>query len=232
MLKMINPKLCSDGWLLGRNESSAKTAYISHLKVDTTKEEAGRQYFIIQEGPLKGQKGSVYKTVDGNAGLVDVSHSAQGLVFVDFKLSAVSNNLMAGKLWLGARPVKPTPITPTGDAAKDAAARAGLEAAYQVQVALGIPLVTLASNPMPKGWSALEIPDAPHGGGTHYSDKSPFATVWFRIGQNGDRYLHPGRYSAGCGTVEPDRWTPIYNYLISKRKDTKRVGAIHVTYET
>jgi hypothetical protein len=232
MLKMINPKLCSDGWLVGKNEDSAETAYLSCLKVDTTEQKGGRQYFIIKEGPLKGQKGSVLPVVNGTPSLVDVKHDSEGLIFVDFKRAAATDVIISGKLWMGARPVKPKPIKPSGHDARDALAKAALEKLYQFQVSLGIPLITLASNPMPKDWNPLEIPDAPHKGGLGYRDKSSVATVWFRIGHEGDRYFHAGQRTGGCGTVEPDRWTPIYNYLISKRKDIKSVGAIHVAYET
>ena len=89
-------------------------------------------------------------------------------------------------------------------------------------------------NPIPFGTYELEIPDAPHGGGRGYTNRSSYATVWFRIRPSGantslDRYFHPGRVSAGCVTVtDIDRWTAAYEYLINRRKDDVSVGTITV----
>lgn len=225
---MLNPKLCADGWLLGRDESSNKTAYVAYLKVDTSGTKDNREHFTVMEGPLKGKKGSVIPTVNGLLSLVDVAHDGEGLIFVDFKKSQVADGKMSGVLWMGSRPTLPKPSTGAGT--QGVARHAAEVALYKLQMAVAIPLVTMASNPLPAGWSPLEIPDAPHHGGTYYGDKSPFATVWFRVGHEGDRYLHPGRFSAGCGTVQPEQWTPVYNYLIHRRKDVQSVGAMHVAY--
>jgi hypothetical protein len=84
------------------------------------------------------------------------------------------------------------------------------------------------SNEVPRGTHTLEIPDEPHGYGRPYST---FGTTWFRIGRTGDRYLHPGRVSAGCATVtEVGKWTAIYLDLIFARVgDRRSVGRIKVT---
>ncbi len=90
---------------------------------------------------------------------------------------------------------------------------------------------TLAANPAPLGTYDLEIPDEVHSIGTPYLRDSPFATTWFRVGHSGDRFLHPGRISAGCVTVtDTKKWTEIYNYLIRRRKgDGKSVGMIIIS---
>jgi hypothetical protein len=84
-------------------------------------------------------------------------------------------------------------------------------------------------NPIPAGTHVIELPDAPHSGGNGYTGQSAFATTWFRVGSSGDRYLHPGRVSAGCATVtDVSQWTNIYNYLIKSRASTTTVGSLTV----
>lgn len=93
-----------------------------------------------------------------------------------------------------------------------------------------IAATTLASNPPPLGTHDLELPYEAHPGGAAYEGQSRFAKTWFRIGHSGDRFLHPGRVSAGCVTVtEIDRWTDLYEYLITARKgDGRSVGTINI----
>ena len=84
--------------------------------------------------------------------------------------------------------------------------------------------------PWEKGLYDIEIPDAPHKGGENYFSQSKRAKTWFRIGHDGERYLHAGGFSLGCITViEPNRWTEIYNNLIKARKgDFMSVGVLEV----
>ncbi|MEK7116550.1 MAG: hypothetical protein AAB837_00085 [Patescibacteria group bacterium] len=81
-----------------------------------------------------------------------------------------------------------------------------------------------------KGIYDIEIPDYPHEGGRHYLNQSKRAMTWFRIGHNGERYLHVGSRSLGCMTViETNRWMEIYNELIKARKgDSLSVGVLEV----
>ncbi|KKQ92849.1 MAG: hypothetical protein UT16_C0004G0003 [Candidatus Azambacteria bacterium GW2011_GWA2_39_10] len=80
-----------------------------------------------------------------------------------------------------------------------------------------------------KGLYDIEIPDHPHRGGLNYPEAGR-GTVWFRIGHSGERYLHPGRVSAGCISItETTRWMEIYNTLIKSRKgDFMSVGVLEV----
>lgn len=89
---------------------------------------------------------------------------------------------------------------------------------------------TDSHNPVPAGTYNIEIPYEVHTLAAHYSAHSVFATTWFRIGHSGDRFIHPGRISAGCITVTDfTKWTDIYNHLIKARKgDMKSVGTIEV----
>jgi hypothetical protein len=84
--------------------------------------------------------------------------------------------------------------------------------------------------PWKKGLYDIEIPDAPHKGGSNYLSQSEQAKTWFRIGHDGERYLHSGGFSLGCMTVvETNRWTEIYNNLIKARKgDFMSVGVLEV----
>ena len=84
-------------------------------------------------------------------------------------------------------------------------------------------------NPLPTGTHDLEIPYEPHSLGSSYLSDSEYATTWFRIGHSGDRFLHPGRVSAGCATVGAVKdWTGIYEYLIKGREDAVSVARIVV----
>lgn len=83
--------------------------------------------------------------------------------------------------------------------------------------------------PWKRGLYDIEIPDAPHDvHGRYVKAKRP--TVWFRIGHDGDRYLHTGSRSLGCITIiETTRWIEIYNVLIKARKgDLISVGVLEV----
>jgi len=84
--------------------------------------------------------------------------------------------------------------------------------------------------PWEKGLYDIEIPDAPHKGGENYLSQSKRAKTWFRVGHNGERYLHAGGFSLGCITIiEANRWTEICNNLIKMRKgDFMSVGVLEV----
>lgn len=80
-----------------------------------------------------------------------------------------------------------------------------------------------------KGFYDIEIPDHPHPGGLNYPE-SQYATVWFRIGHTGDRYLHTGTRSAGCITlVEQKKWDQLYEVIVRARKgDSLSIGVLEV----
>jgi len=89
--------------------------------------------------------------------------------------------------------------------------------------------VDYPKDPWKKGLYDIEIPDYPHKGGRNYLNQSKRAMTWFKIGHNGERYLHTGGQSLGCITiVETKRWMEIYNILIKARKDSISVGALEV----
>lgn len=90
--------------------------------------------------------------------------------------------------------------------------------------------VDYKNSPWKKGLYDIEIPDYPHSGGARYEKKAPRAKTWFRIGHNGERYLHTGGQSLGCITiVENNKWIEIYNALIKARKgDSMSVGVLEV----
>ncbi|MFD0862135.1 hypothetical protein ACFQ1M_07935 [Sungkyunkwania multivorans] len=89
--------------------------------------------------------------------------------------------------------------------------------------------ITDTRNPTPLGSFDLEIPYEPHPGGGYYTSDSKYAKTWFRVGHSGDRFLHPGRISAGCITVTDTRqWDKIYQHLIVSRKDDQSIGTVKV----
>lgn len=95
--------------------------------------------------------------------------------------------------------------------------------------------ITDSSNPVPAGQHPIQLPDFPHELGAGYLSSSRFAKTWFYLGRGhavpgrNDRYLHTGRVSAGCVTVEPSGWTTLYEYLIlCRNNDGATVGSIAV----
>ncbi len=85
------------------------------------------------------------------------------------------------------------------------------------------------THPWKKGFYDIEIPDAPHRGGLSYRNIQ-HARTWFRVGHEGDRYIHTGSLSLGCITVtEHNRWEELYATLIRARKgDGMSVGVLEV----
>ena len=95
--------------------------------------------------------------------------------------------------------------------------------------------ITHEDNPIPYGPHPIQLPDFPHDLGAHYMAQSLYAKNWLYLGHgnaipgNNDRYLHAGRVSAGCITVDPVGWTKLYDYLILCRSnDAKTVGSVSV----
>ena len=85
--------------------------------------------------------------------------------------------------------------------------------------------------PWKKGWYDIELPDYPHNDPGNYVNISSRFKTWFRIGHEGERYLHTGRVSLGCITItEVERWNEIYDKLIKARKgDFLSAGVLEVT---
>lgn len=87
-----------------------------------------------------------------------------------------------------------------------------------------------AETPWKKGLYDIEIPDYPHLGGGRYENRSFRAKSWFRVGHDGERYLHTGSRSLGCITItEIEKWDKIYDKLIKARKeDFLSVGVLEI----
>lgn len=84
--------------------------------------------------------------------------------------------------------------------------------------------------PWKKGLYDIEIPDYPHSGGGYYENRSFRAKSWFRVGHDGERYVHTGSRSLGCITItEIEKWDKIYDKLIKARKgDFLSVGVLEI----
>lgn len=80
------------------------------------------------------------------------------------------------------------------------------------------------SNPIHNGRHPVQLPAFPHDLGRSYVPRASKAMTWFYLGTGNaipgrnDRYLHPGRISAGCVTVtELSKWDSLYAVLIISR---------------
>lgn len=99
-----------------------------------------------------------------------------------------------------------------------------------------IAATTDSSNPISNGRHPIQLPDFPHDLGRSYVGRASKAMTWFYLGTGNaipgknDRYLHPGRISAGCVTVtDVSKWDSLYKKLIlSRASGGKNVGAITV----
>ncbi len=228
-LKYINPSASDRGWLNVRNASGDIVVVPAWLQVRVDSKKDGRTNFTFMEGSVPnlgivaGKKGSV-KTIEPTTGLPTLvdnprdRRSEEGLLFVDFddKVRLVDSfTMLIGKLWMGARSGK----TSRGP--------------YEVRMEVGDLPGGLA--PGNEAWSALGLPDWAHDG----DYPALWDTAWFPIytGQanirnldNEKHYLHCGKYSSGCLSVDPHHWDTVYEYLIHRRKGPTRVGAVHIRY--
>jgi len=95
---------------------------------------------------------------------------------------------------------------------------------------------TEPSNPIPNGLHPVQLPAFPHDLARSYVSRASKAMTWFYLGTGNaipgrnDRYLHPGRISAGCVTVtDLSKWDRLYSVLIlSRATGGKNVGTITV----
>lgn len=191
-------KSTREGWvnvLMGGSE----TALTSGIKIALNSSSGGRDFGLIQEGVLQGQR---FDVVSGY--LVNSYTRLDSLV------------IRVGKRTGGALTV--------GGVAYDLELKVSYSEGGSARAAGPFAAKTDAANPLPNGDHAIEIPDFPHALGSAYG---PRGTVWFRIGHSGDRYLHPGRVSAGCITCAPDHWEAIYQIAHAARtNDDKSVGLL------
>lgn len=97
-------------------------------------------------------------------------------------------------------------------------------------------VTTDSSNPIANGRHPVQLPDFPHDLGRSYTSRASTAMTWFYLGTGNaisgkdDRYLHPGRMSAGCVTVtDISKWDLLYAVLmISRAPGGKNIGTITV----
>ena len=186
------------GWLTVRHEDGLTEPKVLPyaLKVQVIEIKEGREFFIVQEGPLMGHKMSIRLTNEGKSFLTEENLHTRSIHLIYSRENEIVQI-------------------------------AGTNKSYWA--------VLDFANPIANGIYDLEIPYEPHHRyGQYYEKYSIYAKTWFRIGHSGDRYLHFGRYSAGCITVRKqwynsERWTEIYQLLISSRKgDSKSIGTIEI----
>jgi uncharacterized protein YutE (UPF0331/DUF86 family) len=92
------------------------------------------------------------------------------------------------------------------------------------------PIVKIsASDSWDVGTFPVCLPDFQHKGGGVYRTKAKHADTWFRVGDESERYIHPGRRTKGCITVKDIyQWESIYQFLIHCRADNHHIGFLEV----
>ncbi len=192
-------KLGGNGWLRVKLNNGFTWPLPEFLKIHVVKS-GSREEFEILEGRFRGKKASVKK---------------KGWRWDqwDWDMSFFENDIRRG------HPYKPS-----------AKMRFYIKSEKLEIDGLGeFHAKTDASNPPPLGRHDIEIPYEPHPGGDYYKGKARYAKTWFRVGHNGDRFLHCGNVSEGCITVkEIHRWDEIYKHLIVSRKGFDSIGTIEV----
>lgn len=193
-------KPTSDGWVKVMINGT-KTGAASGTKVSLNNSSGGRDAGVIQEGILQGQ------SFDVSTGFLDPSYPRIDALDIKVTRHPGGGVVIGGKTY-----------------------DLELNLSYKENdvVKSGGPFAakTHATNPTPTGLHDVEIPDFPHDLGLPYG---PFGTVWFRIGHSGDRYMHPGRDSAGCITCAPRDWQAIYRVAHRGRSnDGKSVGVLNM----
>lgn len=189
----------SDGWVLVM-KSGSKTSLPSGVAVSITSQSGGREYGQVTEGTYSGS------SFDVKSGNLVASFDRTDSLQVQFD-RALSPKIIDG-------------------------------AAYDYELVLKFtkggtdetigpyPATTDSGNPVPAGNHEIEIADYPHDLGSSYG---AFGTVWPRLGHSGDRYIHPGRVSAGCITCTPNNWVDIYQALnVARLGDGLSVGRLKV----
>lgn len=189
----------ADGWLLVMM-SGTKTSLPSGLKVSLTGSSGGRDDGVVSEGMLAGKR---FDVTAGN-------------------LAASFRRLDSLKATVAKRAGGPVVI---GGVSYELELQLAFKEAGISKSAGPFAATTDAANPISSGNHEMEIADFPHDYGSTYG---PHGTVWFRIGHSGDRYVHPGRRSAGCLTCAPSQWEAIYEILNSARLDARSVGTLTV----
>lgn len=193
-------KATADGWVTVM-VGSTRTAAASGTKVSLNASSGGRDTGTILEGALQGQS-------------FDVATSY---------LTAEYARIDSLVVQVGKRAGGPVVI---GGVSYDLELRLAYSEGGTARSAGPYSAATDPRNPTPPGRHALELPDFPHSLGAGYG---PHGTVWFRIGHTGDRYLHPGRFSAGCITCAPDHWEAIYHIThCARSNDGKSVGLLEM----
>lgn len=211
------------GWLTVKLKSGQLTSLCEYTQVQILpRDDKDRTYFIIMDGYISlGEEASLtnanaafYLNTFGPAGAASVTVEYQGE-------PAEEISIFKGKLM-----------------------QQWAKLSFNGKIAL----VTLNSvwdgrfSPIPPGSHTILSPDYSHKiiSTAGYVAATPGMIgndVWFPIGingsmQNSSRYIHVGHLSDGCVTVhELEKWTAIYNYLISHRAPNsagKKVGQLVV----
>ncbi|GAA5213675.1 hypothetical protein ACFSJ3_03045 [Corallincola platygyrae] len=194
-------KSTSEGWVTVLI-NGVRTSLPSGLQVTLGATSGGRDYGVILEGTLSGKKFDVI------AGYLDVSYSRGN----SLQAKVVKNQAGA--------------VTVDG-ISYDRELHLSYKTNGTSKKAGPFLVKTDSANPIPKGKHAIELPDYPHYLGARYG---AFGTVWFRIGNTGDRYIHPGRESEGCLTCAPSSWADIYQIMhICRASGKTDVGVLDFT---
>ncbi len=127
---------------------------------------------------------------------------------------------------------QPVKVTPSAYMVFTIKTEEGHEGHFYGTLTFGSTTVTaFTSNedPVPKGEYAIELPDFQHDPGRIYQGVCDYPMTWFRAGNSGRRYIHPGRISDGCITIPPEEWNQVFRYLITARKgDNINAGTVKV----
>ncbi|MDR0807380.1 MAG: hypothetical protein LBN41_11715 [Enterobacteriaceae bacterium] len=227
----------TSGWLWVKLEPSKENVYLCEFtKVLLVKDESGRSYFSIMEGPYAKKTASL-SSVNAKKCLIQIKRSLGANIIV----------IISGRQWVISKPRNNTGYNQlvsilnfNGDTAK---ITLDSDIDYE-ETNSNSPYFRKVrhSSPLPKGEYKILAPDYPkdtsmtsfyrnnYGG---YPDLK-YDSVWFPIeyaGNQNSSFVHVGHLSEGCITISQlDKWNDIYKYLISNRLDNegKYVGILTI----
>lgn len=238
------PRQGGHGWLLVALDAGGQIALPEFLKVKVTRTEKGREYFDIMEGPHQGKKASVsMKLVKGPCFLFGLYCKDDTYVS---RLSKTNPHEAAAIVTYQ----KVASVTdPTFGVTENSKISIGRMRGGRIVNSYTDVVSVHSFDLMPPGTYEIGIPDYEHVEfGQGYVTSSPYATTWFPINaplllddpgtpknERGlfNRYLHAGRVSLGCLSVEPSRsWTDVARFIGRGRLHSGYVGYLEVLAPT
>ena len=253
MRRMVNRLAGKDGFVTVVNETKALVPVVGGLCVDVDEERSkgDRYYFTFVEGSnrehkvMHGKHGNVRKISNGVETLISdasIDPSRPAMLYVILNKATIESGQIRGSLFLE--------LAPSVTLFHQSRGAHGLSSYFGP-----FEMVTSYSKDEEReaseneSWYGIGFPDQPRpfkkpeGGyrSDYLGDVTMSENIWFPYYtrakvrtsslDHDNRFIHAGRYSLGCITVQAhSSWDYICRYLLSRRKSATLVGAMSIIY--